>query len=978
MKAGLLGALVLAMVVGFAVTAVLWGRAETKAVQAALAESAARDHLYVSQIARARLEWRLNDVKRAERILEECEATRRDWEWRHLRDVNHPEILALESSRHPFVTATAFSPDGTRLAFTRFNPYLSYEVDQAHPAPIEVVEFATGKTVQTLPGVPQAFYFEFSPDGLLLAVSGGYGDVAVWDLKESRKLHEWTKSRPAGFSRDGKRLVTGDKREIQIRDTATGAILRHFDAQGGRASFSPDDRSLALSGVDDVEILDAESGATVVRLPHGPGEAEARIERFFSGQGPDFDFSPDGSMLLVSTNPPKVWNVSTGQPVYSLVGHNGNVLGVAFGPDGRQVATAGVDATVRIWDARNGAELGVFRGHAEFVACVAFHPEGWALASGGRTSGDVKVWDLTRNPEYRAIRSISSVAVVYDEKLRIHSVDGQGKLVIHDPLTDKSESGATVDLTKDWLTPAVLADFSDDGARLATITSDRRVVKLWESATGRELATLRGLSIPATVVDVSADGGRVAAIGIKPGDAKSKRELRVWESLTGAPLATFEVGRHPSKYTHGAVALSPDGNQVAYDDYEGETEETARSSIKIRDLADGRIRLALPFEEWLVLSLTFSADGRMIAAANLQGAVTVWDRATGAVLGAVPQQDSPIFRLAFSPDGKRLAGVQRDMVLIWDIHEGRELLNLRIASRRALDGGYNPTVAWSKDARMLANSNWDGSLSLWDGPEQPASTTDRFKEARNRSFGWHVAEAEAAAGQGLVGVTSFHVERVRKATPPDDTFRLRRARLMMKLADWKGAETDYAALLASGECRESLVWLGAARSALVQGDIKRYADLRAEFIKLNTIHPNAIDPAHAALFLGMGPGSEPERTLRFAHEAMTLRPSEPFSHLVMGLALFRDEQWEPAIREITTALEKAPSLVARGQPLLAAAHSRLNRSQEAKNLLAEVDSALKPILMISPADEPSSLVSEDSWDALIFYREARTSAAESR
>lgn len=94
----------------------------------------------------------------------------------------------------------------------------------------------------------------------------------------------------------------------------------------------------------------------------------------------------------------RFWDVRTGEELLNLKGHGSYISGVDFSPDGKRLATASEDKTVKFWDAKTGEELLTLEGHNGYTNGVAFSSDGHWLASGG-PDGTIKIYDATPVPE---------------------------------------------------------------------------------------------------------------------------------------------------------------------------------------------------------------------------------------------------------------------------------------------------------------------------------------------------------------------------------------------------------------------------------------------------------------------------------------------------------------------------------------------------------------------------------------------------
>jgi WD40 repeat protein/tetratricopeptide (TPR) repeat protein len=590
-----------------------------------------------------------------------------------------------------------------------------------------------------------------------------------------------------------------------------------------------------------------------------------------------------------------------------------------------------------------GAERATLRGHSAWVGCVTFHPGGWCLLSGGRHFAEVKLWDLTRPQEHRALAEASSTAMVFDKDgHHVFLVAPTGRLQKRQTESGWTQVGGRVDMSIEYLTPAVVAEYSADARRLVTAGSDRTLVKIWDTATSRELTTLRGLSNRATYLACSHDGARVAAAGLKAVQDRRFRDIKVWDTATGQVLFAFTPSRGPTRFTHGRVALSRDGERVAFDDYEDGDIVPATGlpaghpvlKLRVCEVSSGRELLHLRLGPSVLFCLAFSPDGNVVTAGDQDGNLRAWDVSSGTGLyeTKLPPQ---VFRLAFSPDGRRLAGVDREQVRVWDARDGREILILRSAPPRSLDGGFNPTVVWSPDGRQLASLNWDRTVSIFDGSERFSAPADRWSQANRRVFAWHLSEAESAVAGGQVDAAAFHLGKMREQDPPDITSLRRRAHLFLRLGQRDRARDDFARWRASGEPDEGSSGLSYARLLLISGDHQGYHQLCTRMLTDLEEDPRRAMAWNAARAFGLAPcpAAEAARLIHLVEQQFPDQHRWPQDLYALALIRYRAGQWKPAHAALQESMNKDPELAWRCRPLMAMIQHRLGQTSEARTNL---------------------------------------------
>jgi WD40 repeat protein len=121
-------------------------------------------------------------------------------------------------------------------------------------------------------------------------------------------------------------------------------------------------------------------------------------------------FSPDGKTIASGGVDSKVrlWNIGTGKLIKTLKEqgqkkHQHSVISVAFSPDGKTIASGGVDRKIHLWDTETGKAIGTLEGHQYSVVSVAFSPDGKTLVSGSDDK-TVRLWDISTRKQIKLLK----------------------------------------------------------------------------------------------------------------------------------------------------------------------------------------------------------------------------------------------------------------------------------------------------------------------------------------------------------------------------------------------------------------------------------------------------------------------------------------------------------------------------------------------------------------------------------------------
>ena len=468
-------------------------------------------------------------------------------------------------------------------------------------------------------------------------------------------------------------VLTNSSQELFESDKKFDALLASLNA--GK-NFN----QLAFGANSDLQMQIKDALQNAIRSVKEQNRLEGHMDAVTS-----LSFSPDGKWLASASSDKtiRIWDAATGKTIYTLTGHTGAVTSLSFSSDGKWLASGSQDTSIILWDVATGQKIGApLTGHKDGVNSVSFSPNGQLLASGSR-DGNIMLWNVLKPTIFKTIEGhsgwVNSVKFSPDGQMLVYGSNSQigildvanGNLKSYS--FPESESWGSIDSVS----------FSPDGSTLAFAGEDKNI-KLLNLKTLKIENILKGYNARIKSVSFSPQGKILASAGWD-------NTIKLWDVATGQEIDSL-AGHHQFI------------NSISFGDEHLLASASEDRSIKIWNLSPEFNPIIVYKDE--VWSLGFSPNGKLVASGSKSSDIKVSDVATGKTINSF-SGDHFIRSITFHPkDENVLAFATFQKITLWNIAT-QEYIHADTHHQ------LTTSISFSPDGSLIAESNWDHKIYLW-------------------------------------------------------------------------------------------------------------------------------------------------------------------------------------------------------------------------------------------------------------------------
>lgn len=524
--------------------------------------------------------------------------------------------------------ALAFSPDGKILAAVARRP------------DIRLYDTATGQDIrEPLKGHQKGILsLSFSRDGKKIVSAGGDKTVRIWNVATGEELHRFEGHTDtvysAAISPDGKIVVSGSEdKTVRLWDMASGKEIRKLEQPGTVFSviFSHDGKTLFLGGANRRDPGPAgRPSYGLLQICDTTPEIKPRRRIAIPYGATSLALAPDGRALaVVQDHSIRLWDIVTGKEIQRNDEPNNNIHTLAISPEGRTVALGGLGESIRLCDSATGRLIRRFSLDPDTneVLGVAFSPDGKQLASAGVRFGEraieprgFEVWDLSSGERTRRAPDEIVLRLAFSPDGKILAT-GYKEIKLWDATTGKELRRLSA-TPPGWNSkPLYSLAFSADGKLLAMLKEGK--VVLWDVATGKEIQALERPDRSFGTLALSSTGHLLAIDSVTE---KDRGTIHLWDIREGTEQRRIRLNLNIG--WHASLAFTPDGRALAigYDAMSGDRDRHyLEHLVQLWEVATGQKRREWKGHRGRITRVAFSPDGKRLVSSSSDTTALVWD-----------------------------------------------------------------------------------------------------------------------------------------------------------------------------------------------------------------------------------------------------------------------------------------------------------------------------------------------------------------